>query len=254
MKDNRYVASIYRAEKKIIKKNKEKTLSIDSKKEKIHMRNKNFSIPLLNKIFKESIYKNKKGQIKNSYFSDKSKTMMKLPRLNSSLISYQKQLGSKGILMNYMVYEEFNKKIKNSLINTNIKTKDKQLKDSILANTFKNIKKERKISPLNPSDYNKIIFQHKCKNLRKSASEALIRRIIIIRPKAINKNINNKKVNSTKNKPIKINLNIQKIFSPLEINLPKYKENISSQKLINKKKENKTNKSIKFKKIIFNQK
>ena len=249
-KDYSKVATLYKTAKKYIIKEKEKKSLLYSKKQIMQKKNNYNNIRIFNKTFKESFHKNKEELQKNSYFNDKTK--MKLPRLNSSLISYQKKLGSTGILMNNMVYEEFNKKIKNNLIDKNIKTKDIHLIDSMLTNTFKNKKEERKISPLNPTKYKRIIFQYK--NLRKSVSGPLFKRIIKIRPKTINKIMNNKNGNTTKNKPIKINLKIKKIFSPLEISLTKYKENISNDKMSNKSKENKTNKSIIYKKIILNQK
>ena len=253
-KDNSKVATLYKTAKKYLKKEKEKRSLLDSKKQIIQTKNRKHDIRIFNETFKEPIHKNKEELRKKIYFNDKNKTKMKLPQLNSSLISYQKKIGSTGILMNNMVYEEFNKKIKNNLIDINIKTKNKQLIDSVLTNTFKNKKEERKISPLNPTDYKRIIFQYKYKNLKKSISEPLFKRIIKVRLKTINKIMNNKNENTTKNKPTGINLKIQKIFSPLEISTNKYIENITNDKMRNKSKKNKTNTSIIYKKIILNQK
>ena len=214
-KDNSKVATLYKTAKKYLKKEKEKRSLLDSKKQIIQTKNRKHDIRIFNETFKEPIHKNKEELRKKIYFNDKNKTKMKLPQLNSSLISYQKKIGSTGILMNNMVYEEFNKKIKNNLIDI-IKTKNKQLIDSVL--------------------------------------EPLFKRIIKVRLKTINKIMNNKNENTTKNKPTGINLKIQKIFSPLEISTNKYIENITNDKMRNKSKKNKTNTSIIYKKIILNQK
>ena len=142
--------------------------------------------------------------------------------------------------MNNMVLEEINKKIKDKLIlnDNSFRIKEQQLISSMMTNSLKKNNEEKLSS--SSINYNRIISQYKHPYLRKSSSESMFKNNIRIKSKLIKNIMKNKNRDFSTNKAIKIDLNIQRIFSPLEISSSKTKENSISDKIkINSKNENK---------------
>ena len=127
--------------------------------------------------------------------------------------------------------EEINKKMNDKIILNDKGIIDKQSLNSLMTNLIK-LKKEKKLTPY--LDYNKLIFQYKHPYLRKSVSELSFKKIRV-KSKLI--------INPKTNKAIKISLNIKKMYSPLEINSCKSKEN----SILNKTKINSSKDKENFK-------
>ena len=164
---------------------------------------------------------------------------MNLPRLNSSVNSC-KNIKYVGIILNNMVLEEINKKMKNN-IKENEKSnriRNNPLISSMMTNSFK-INNEEKLST-SSSDYNKLIFQYKHPYLRKSANELSFKRNLRIKSSMTRNIIKYKNRDFSVNKAVKISLDVKRIFSPLEISSSKNKDNSISNKIkINNTKDKK---------------
>ena len=231
---------LYKTSNNYFKKGSGKRIIFDSKNKKININNKGDNSLTFNKTIKDDIYKvnNKEKKHKIYFFNRKYRIAINFPRLNSSVNS-SRNIKNTGILLNNMVLEEINKKMNDKIILNDKGIIDKQSLNSLMTNSIK-LKKEKKSTPY--SDYNKLIFQYKHPYLRKSVSELSFKKIrvkskLIINPKT------NKYRDLKTNKAIKIFLNIKKMYSPLEINSCKSKEN----SILNKTKINSSKDKENFK-------
>ena len=226
--------SLYKTSNNYFQNENKKKLIFESKNRYVNFNyikdNSDISSDNKTNIFKKD---DKKGIRKINYFNRKNrnnKNEMNFPRLNSSMNSCR-NVKYTGILMNNMVLEEINKKIKDKLIlnDNSFRIKEQQLISSMMTNSLKKNNEEKLSS--SSINYNRIISQYKHPYLRKSSSESMFKNNIRIKSKLIKNTMKNKNRDFSTNKAIKIDLNIQRIFSPLEISTSKTKENSISDKI-----------------------
>ena len=243
--------SLYKTSNNYFQKENKKKLIFESKNRYVNFNyikdNSDISSDNKTNIFKKD---DKKGIRKINYFNRKNrnnKNEMNFPRLNSSMNSCR-NVKYTGILMNNMVLEEINKKIKDKLIlnDNSFRIKEQQLISSMMTNSLKKNNEEKLSS--SSINYNRIISQYKHPYLRKSSSESMFKNNIRIKSKLIKNTMKNKNRDFSTNKAIKIDLNIQRIFSPLEISSSKTKENSISDKI---KINSKNKKGIKLNQKFF---
>ena len=207
----------------------------------------NLKVKSFNKNIKENIYKlniKDKDETNNYFYFNQNRGIdMNLPRMNSSVNSCR-NIKYTGIILNNMVLEEINKKMKNNMkFNDNThKIKDHQLISSLMTS-------EEKLSNAS-TDYNKIILQYKYPYLIKSTSELSFKKNIRIKSKLIRNIMTSKHRDSSMNKDIRITLDVKRMFSPLEISSTKSKENSITNKIrIN---NNKDKNRVKLNQKFFN--
>jgi len=236
---------LYKTSKNFFKKENKKKFILESKN--TYSKINNLKVKSFNKNIKENIYKlniKDKDETNNYFYFNQNKGIdMNLPRMNSSVNSCR-NIKYTGIILNNMVLEEINKKMKNNMkFNDNTyKIKDHQLISSLMTS-------EEKLSNAS-TDYNKIILQYKYPYLKKSTSELSFKKNIRIKSKLIRNIMTSKHRDSSMNKDIRITLDVKRMFSPLEISSTKSKENSITNKIrIN---NNKDKNRVKLNQKFFN--